>query len=112
MTPKEVRIEGFVAIDPPVSLDSAHVEVQLRASGMADAASVIVARAVASCSGEAVSRIEFALNAMAKPDEEYTLAAEVRRGAALAPGDLLSVASHPWRHTDDNPVMIEVKPIR
>ena len=112
MTQKEVRIDGFIAIDPPVALDGAHVEVALRDTGMADVASRTVARAVARCSGVAVSRVGFALDARIEPDRRYTLAAEVRRGAALAPGDLLSVASHPWRDGDANPVTIEVKPVR
>lgn len=112
MTPREVRIEGFIAIDPPVDLDAAHVEVQLRDSGMADIASVIVARTIRRCSGVAVSRVDFAVEAEVVPDKDYTLAAEVRHGEALAPGDLLSVASHPWRDGDANPVAVEVKRVR
>lgn len=109
---REVRIEGVVIIDPPVDLDGAHVDVQLRDSGMADAASVIVARAIQRCSGVAVGSIDFLVDASVEPGRAYTLAAEVRRGDALAREDLLSVVSHAWRDGDPNPVEIEVKPVQ
>lgn len=81
---------------------------QLRDSGLADVASVIVARTIRRCSGVQLDRVDFSLPAEVEPDKRYTIAAEVRRAEQLAAGDLLSVASHPWR-AGDPPPSIEVK---
>jgi uncharacterized lipoprotein YbaY len=109
---KKVRIDGVIAIEPPVDLDGAEVEVLLRDSAMADAPSRIIARTMMHRSGYALNEIAFRLEARVDPHRRYCIAAEVRRGAVLQPGDLLSVAARPWRLGDEGPITIEVKRIR
>lgn len=108
----QVRIDGVIVIDPPADLDGAMVEVLLRDSALADAPSRTVAHAAMRWSGQAVSEIAFQIEARVGPDRHYSIAAEVRRGEVLRPGDLLNVATHPWRIGDGGPVRIEVKRIR
>jgi hypothetical protein len=101
----------MLVLDQPIDLDRAFVAVELRDSALADGRSTVIASTRGRKSGRGVRTIEFSMDADVERDGVYTLGAEVRRGAKLAPGDLLNVASHPWRARDANPVVIEIKPI-
>lgn len=112
MDDTRVRIDGIIAIEPPVDLDDAEVEVLLRDSAMADAPIRIIARTTMRRSGCGLNEIAFRLEASVDPHRSYCIAAEVRRGAVLKSGDLLSVVTHPWFVGDEGPVRIDVKRIR
>lgn len=111
MSQQEVKIEGVLVLDQPAEIEGAHIAVELRDTGMADVPRKLIGQMRGRISGAGIQSIPFHIDARVEPGRSYTLAAEVRRGPALAPGDLLNVASHPWRAGDVNPVMIELKPI-
>ena len=113
MAQRRVVIEGEIELDRPRRLDGAAAEVSLREKGMADAPAKIVARGSVAPAPGSAGRIPFRLEATVEEEGDYALAAEIRLdgGAALAPGDLLTVAHHPWRCRGAAPVTLPVKEI-